>query len=107
MPGFRKLLSLVIIFVVGISIQTARAQNVYGKMAGTVTDASGAAIDDATVTLTNLGTSEKHSMQSSASREYTFVNILPGSYRIEGEKSGFKKVNRGPIIVEVDSCLRG
>src|SRR2546423_5615350 len=106
MPGLRKLLSLVVIFVVGISIQTARAQSVYGKMAGTVTDASGAAIADATVTLTNLGTSEKHSMQSSASGEYTFVNILPGSYRVEGEKSGFKKFVRGPIIVEIESGLR-
>jgi hypothetical protein len=106
MPGLRKLLSLVVIFVVGLSLQTARAQSVYGKIAGTVTDASGAAIADATVTLTNLGTSEKHSMQSSASGEYTFVNILPGSYRVEGEKSGFKKFVRGPIIVEIESGLR-
>src|SRR6266516_4091562 len=88
MPDTRKLqfLSFAVIIVLAFSLQTARAQSVYGTIAGNVTDVSGAAIADATVTLTNLGTSEKRSRQSSASGEYTFVNILPGRYRIEGEK---------------------
>jgi len=101
-----QLPSLTIIFVLALSLQTTQAQNVYGTIAGTVTDASGATIADTTVTLTNLGTSEKHTIQSSASGEYTFVNILPGRYRIEGEKSGFKKVVREPIVVEIESGLR-
>jgi len=108
MPDTRKfhVLPLAVIIVLAFSLQTARAQNVYGTIAGHVTDASGAAIADATVTLTNLGTSEKHNMQSSASGEYTFVNILPGRYRIEGEKGGFKKFVREPIVVEIESGLR-
>jgi hypothetical protein len=81
-------------------------QNVYGTIAGTVTDSSGAAIADATVTLTNLGTSQKHSIQSDASGNYTFVNILPGRYKLEGEKSGFKKFVREPILVEIESGLK-
>jgi hypothetical protein len=107
MPHLRKLqlLPLAVIFVLTLSL-TARAQNVYGTIAGNVTDASGAAIADATVTLTNLGTSEKHTMQSSASGQYTFVNVLPGRYRVEGEKSGFKKFVREPIVVEIESGLR-
>jgi hypothetical protein len=107
MPHLRKLqlLPLAVIFVLALSL-TARAQNVYGTIAGNVTDASGAAIADATVTLTNLGTSEKHTMQSSASGQYTFVNVLPGRYRVEGEKSGFKKFVREPIVVEIESGLK-
>src|SRR5205085_10166748 len=86
MSHTRKLqfLPLAVILVLAFSLQTARAQSVYGTIAGNVTDASGAAISDATVTLTNLGTSEKHTMQSSSSGQYTFVNVLPGRYRIEG-----------------------
>jgi hypothetical protein len=83
-----------------------RAQNVYGTIAGAVTDTSGAAIANATVTLTNLGTAEKRTLQSGASGEYTFVNILPGNYRLEGEKSGFKKFVREPISVDIESGIR-
>jgi len=31
----------------------------------------------------------KRNISSDASGNYTFVNILPGHYRIEGEKTGF------------------
>jgi len=106
MLNLRKLLALTVIFVFGFALHTAQAQNVYGTIAGTITDSSGAAIANATLTLTNLGTGEKHTMETSASGEYTFVNILPGRYRVEGEKSGFKKVVREPIVVEIESGLR-
>src|SRR5947207_8734181 len=101
-----QLLPIAVIFVLALPLQTARAQNVYGTIAGRVTDASGAAVADATVTLINIGTSEKHTMQSSSSGQYTFVNVLPGRYRIEGEKGGFKKFVREPIIVEIESGLK-
>lgn len=81
-------------------------QNVYGTIAGTVTDSSGAAVSSTTVTLTNMGTNEKHAMASGAAGEYTFVNILPGRYKVEAEKSGFKKFVREPIIVEIESGLK-
>ena len=83
-----------------------RAQTVYGSIAGTVLDASGAAVPDTTVTLTNIGTSERRAMQSDSAGSYTFVNILPGNYRLEAEKSGFKHFKREPILVEVGSALR-
>jgi Carboxypeptidase regulatory-like domain/TonB dependent receptor len=101
-----ELLPIAVVFILALSLETARAQNVYGTIAGTVADSTGAAIADATVTLTNLGTGEKHTMQTGAAGEYTFVNILPGRYRLEGEKSGFKKFLREPIVVEIESGLR-
>ena len=81
-------------------------QNVYGTIAGTVTDSSGAAIGNTTVTLTNLDKNEKHDMVTDASGNYSFVNILPGRYKIEAEKSGFKKFVREPINVEIESGLK-
>ena len=106
MLSLRKLLALTVVFVFGFALHTAQAQNVYGTIAGTITDSSGAAIANATLTLTNLGTGEKHTMEASPSGQYTFVNILPGRYRVEGEKSGFKKVVREPVVVEIESGLR-
>ena len=83
-----------------------RGQTVYGSITGTVLDATGAAIPGASVTLTNLETSEKRTMDAEASGSYTFVNLVPGQYRIEAEKSGFKHFTREPIVVEVGSALR-
>src|SRR4029077_4295988 len=36
-----------------------------------------------------------------------FVNIVPGRYRLEAEKTGFKKFLREPILVQIESGARG
>jgi carboxypeptidase family protein len=97
---------LAVIAVLALTSPTGWGQNVYGTIAGTVSDSSGAAVADSTVTLTNMDTNEKHNMQTDASGNYTFVNILPGKYKVEAEKSGFKKVVRQPILVQVESGLK-
>lgn len=92
--------------ILALTPAIAWAQNVYGSIAGTVTDTSGAAVADANVTLTNLGTGEKHSITSDSSGNYTFVNIVPGRYKVEAEKTGFKKFVREPILVQIESGIR-
>lgn len=82
------------------------AQTTYGSIAGTVSDPSGAAIADAQVTLTNLATSEKRVAQSEADGLYDFVNLLPGRYSIVAEKTGFKRITRPEVIVEVGQAVR-
>jgi hypothetical protein len=79
---------------------------VYGTIAGTVTDSSGAAVGNTTVTLTNLDKNERHAITTDGSGNYVFVNILPGRYKLEAEKSGFKKFAREPINVEIESGLK-
>jgi protocatechuate 3,4-dioxygenase beta subunit len=71
------------------AVTPVSAQTVYGSIVGTVTDASGAAIPGANVTLTNLGTNEPKSALSDNNGNYTFVNLLPGSYGIAVEKPAF------------------
>jgi len=66
-----------------------------------VTDPSGAAITDARVTLTNLGTAEKRTQPTGSDGLYSFVNLIPGNYRIEAEKAGFKHVTQEPVTVQV------
>src|SRR5438876_638123 len=97
---------LVAIIVLALAPTSGWSQNVYGTIAGTVTDTSGAAVANAIVTLTNLDTAQKRSIETDSSGNYTFVNILPGRYKVEVEKSGFKKVVRQPIIVEIESGLK-
>ena len=109
MPNLRKI-GLVLLAVVALALALRPtpgwAQNVYGTIAGTVTDSSGAAISDATVTLTNKDTGDKHSISTDASGNYTFVDILRGTYKLEVEKTGFKKFVRDSILVQIESGLR-
>ena len=50
----------------------AHGQSTYGSITGSVTDPSGAAVTDARVTLTNLGTAEKRTQPTGADGLYSF-----------------------------------
>ena len=82
------------------------AQSFYGSIVGTVSDASGGVVADATVTVTNLGTSEVHTVKTNASGEYTVVNLVPARYKVEITRDNFKKFSRPDLQVEVGSALR-
>jgi hypothetical protein len=51
--------------------------------------------------LTNLGTSERRTQSTVADGLFSFVTVIPGQYRIEVEKQGFKHVTREPVVVQV------
>jgi hypothetical protein len=92
------ILSLALVFPLCPFVQ---GQSTYGSVAGSVTDPSGAALVDAQVILTNLGTSEKRTQSTVSDGLYSFVTVIPGQYRIEVEKQGFKHVTREPVVVQV------
>ena len=106
MPSSRLLTLILSLSVVFFAIASAQGQSTYGAIAGSVTDPSGAAIPDAQVTLTNLGTTEKRTQSTGSDGLYTFVNLIPGSYRIDVEKQGFKRVTREPVVVEVQQTTK-
>src|ERR1700719_5238898 len=82
------------------------AQTSYGTIAGTVTDASGAAVGDAEVTITNVASGEKRVQPTSSDGYYNFVNLISGTYRVEVEKTGFKRAAHSDAIVDVNQTLR-
>jgi hypothetical protein len=82
------------------------AQNFYGSIVGTVTDSSGAPIADATVTITSIGTGVRQVVQTSGSGEYRVVNLVPGNYKVDVEKAGFKHLTRDNVPVAVESAVR-
>ena len=58
------------------------------------------------VTLTNLGTNEKRKESTNADGLYQFVNVVPGQYSIEIQKTGFKRIRRSPVTVETQSTSK-
>ena len=71
----------------------ARAQST-GSITGTVSDASGAAIPDAAVTLTNTGTTQSRTVQTNASGLFSFPELPIGSYTMQISKAGFATQKR-------------
>src|ERR1700751_4084909 len=64
-----------------------------GTVQGTVTDSTGAVVDGATVTATNLDTNSSRTATRSASGFYSITNLPPGAYPVKFEKQGFTSVH--------------
>lgn len=94
---------ILIIFAIGVfllaSIADAAAQGTTSRVTGTVTDSSGAAVEGATVNLTNEGTGVVLTTETSSGGTYTFDLIQVGTYQISVEKQGFKRfVSTGNVV---------
>ncbi|MGA8103200.1 MAG: carboxypeptidase-like regulatory domain-containing protein, partial [Candidatus Acidiferrales bacterium] len=81
------------------------AQSTFGSISGTVSDATGASMAGASVTLTNLGTGSTQTLSTNPDGLYSFVNLNPGAYSLNVEKTGFKHFRRDPINVQVQQAV--
>jgi len=105
-PGWALVLGLFSVILLLSCSLAARAQSTYGALTGTVVDSTGAAEPGATVTLTNIGTSLKQTQLTGDTGLYSFVNLDPGQYRLVVEKTGFKRVDRENIAIQVQQTAR-
>jgi hypothetical protein len=100
-------LALASAIVLCLFVPCARGQAfVNGSVVGSVTDNSGASVPEAAIALTNLDTSAKLRTQTDSTGQYQLLNLPPGRYRLEVEKSGFQRFTREPITVEVNNSLK-
>ncbi|HXK03242.1 MAG TPA: DUF2012 domain-containing protein [Verrucomicrobiae bacterium] len=100
----RRLLSILPLTILSAAI--LQGQAFYGSIVGTVNDSSGAALAATTVTLTNVATGDRRAVVTATDGSYRFVNLVPGSYRIEIEHPGFKRYTRDQVDVSVESQVR-
>jgi hypothetical protein len=78
----------------------ASAQDVRGRVQGIVTDASGAVIPGANVTLRNVNTSVEVSRSTNDTGQYLFDFVLPGTYEMRVENEGFRTFVQQNILVQ-------
>ena len=103
-PPVRRLCLLVTCIV--LLALALPAQTFFGSIVGTVSDTSGAIIPGASVTLTSLGTSERRTAETNSSGFYQFLNLVPGRFKVEVEKAGFKHLTRDEVLVETQAAVR-
>jgi hypothetical protein len=85
---------------------TARGQSTSGSISGTVKDASGAAVSGAQVALTSTTTGAKETFTTDENGLYSFVNVNPGEYTVDVDKTGFKRFKRASIDLQVQQSVR-
>ena len=85
----------------------AHAQNTAGSITGSIQDPQGAVIPNARVTLTNnaQGAASAREVTSNGEGVYLFTPLLPGTYTLTVEVTGFKKYTQSNLTVNVNDRL--
>lgn len=100
----RRVLMLAFLLLVSFTA-VVRAQSTNASLTGRVTDPTKAYIGDAGVVAISNSTNVRYETTTNGSGEYYLANLPPGLYRIEIEKSGFKKLIKPDVILHVQDAL--
>src|ERR1700734_2778524 len=84
----------------------ALAQTTAGRVLGTLTDQSGAAVPGATVSITDAQRGIARTVTTDDSGDYSVPDLQPGTYKIHVEAKGFKAAERPNVEIEVASDVR-
>jgi Carboxypeptidase regulatory-like domain/TonB dependent receptor len=85
---------------------SALAQSTAGRILGTLTDQSGAAVAGATVVITDEQRGTSRSLTTDDSGDFAAPDLPPGIYKIHVEARGFKSVERPNVQIEVATDVR-
>src|SRR5882724_7078972 len=94
---------LLCLLVLGISSQ-AFGQN--ATVVGTVTDPSGAAVANATITITRTETAQVFHLVSNGDGQYVAPDLPIGHYNIKVEATGFKTAEQKGVVLQVGDRTR-
>ncbi len=82
------------------------AQAVSGSINGYITDQSGSPIASAGVAIVNEQTGARTQVTTNSDGFYHASSLPPGNYSISTEQSGFSKLTRANVKVDVDAVVR-
>jgi hypothetical protein len=83
----------------------AYGQGDRGSLAGTVTDASKAAIQGALVSVSNTSTGYIQSTQTGTSGDFRFSSVPMGIYTVKVEHPGFSKWETAEVVVNINTLV--
>jgi hypothetical protein len=101
--SFSALALVVITFLLCSGAQMALAQAIYGTISGTVTDATGAAVPNAMVTVTDIAKGTTKTVQSNSGGFYTVNQLIPDSYSVKATAANFTPAENNGVTVAADT----
>src|SRR5580658_2737527 len=104
MTSTRQLLSYALVACFYGSFATsAAAQGSYrAQLRGVVSDATGAVINNANVTITDAGTNISRAAHTDEKGEYYFTGLRPSTYTVKVQIPGFRAEERTGVVLAVD-----
>jgi hypothetical protein len=97
-----SLKNLVCSFLLALSAVAVSAQQITGNIRGTVSDASGALVQSATVIVKEVETGLTRTATSDQSGNYSLLELPVGHYQLEVTAKGFQKYLQEGISLDVD-----
>ncbi len=98
----RRLVGACSLFLgIALVCATVIAQDSRGSIAGLIVDTSGGALPGVSVTVVNNGTNSTMSLVTNDTGQYAALFLLPGTYRITAELSGFQTRDYPAVQVRV------
>jgi outer membrane receptor protein involved in Fe transport len=97
--------SAIALGVVAILLSAALGQSTGGRVLGRVADQTGSVVVGVRVTLVSETMGATRDSRTNANGDYVFVEVPPGSYRVEFEQSGFKKNIQRGVLVELNQVV--
>jgi Carboxypeptidase regulatory-like domain len=101
---FRHLLALAMVFLA--CAPGSYAQVLFGSIVGNVTDATGAAVPQANIKITETSTNEQRSALTNEDGVYNLTTVTAGTYRIEIAKPGFRGFVASNVVVNQNNVVR-
>jgi Carboxypeptidase regulatory-like domain/TonB dependent receptor len=84
----------------------ARGQAVYGSIVGNVSDAQGAAVVGAKVTVTNAAKGTTDEATTNENGNFNVTHLIPDNYKVRVEATGFKAYEAASVQVGADQTVR-
>jgi hypothetical protein len=100
--GSRLAVLLAAIFV----MFAAQALAQEATIVGTVSDPSGAAVPNASITVTSVETGQARNLTTSSDGQYVVPDLHIGRYSVRAQGSGFKVVEQKDIVLNVNDRTR-
>ncbi len=96
----------VTILVLSLTPTLSFGQAVFGSIFGTVTDPQGAAVQNATVTVTDVSKGTSDTATTNESGNYSVTHLIPDVYSVKVEAAGFKAFEQKNVTVTADASQR-
>jgi hypothetical protein len=93
---------LVASFCGGLATFAAAQGSYRAQLRGVVSDATGAVVHNATVTITDTGTNISNVAHTDDKGEYFFTGLRPSTYSVKAELKGFRTTERTGVVLAVD-----
>jgi TonB-dependent Receptor Plug Domain. len=103
--SWRSFFSLAAALLLSLSGSNAYAQSSFGQISGVVTDPTGAAVPQATVTITSANTQAKRVILSDSEGDFIATNLPIGDYSIAVSKTGFRTAQQAGVTITADAKI--